>query len=77
MPLRDIFMMCSLNEGILMQLPNEREASRADMARRLSEHTAITLPQATDLVRCLGMDWSSLVREAKLIKALLPGRVAP
>lgn len=38
-PLRNIFMIRSLNEGILMQLPDEREASRTDMARRLSEHT--------------------------------------
>lgn len=38
-----------------------------DVVKRLMQETGIREAQARDLVRLIGLDWSSLVREAKLI----------
>lgn len=38
-----------------------------DVVQRLVRETGISEAQARDLVRLIGLDWSSLVREAKLI----------
>ncbi|CDX31797.1 hypothetical protein MPLA_1530023 [Mesorhizobium sp. ORS 3359] len=38
-----------------------------DVVKRLMQETGISEAQARDLVRLIGLDWSSLVREAKLI----------
>lgn len=38
-----------------------------DVVQRLVQETGISEAQARELVRLIGPDWSSLVREAKLI----------
>ncbi|RWE73903.1 MAG: hypothetical protein EOS42_18605 [Mesorhizobium sp.] len=38
-----------------------------DVVQRPVRETGISEAQASDLVRLIGLDWSSLVREAKLI----------
>ncbi|RWB77133.1 MAG: hypothetical protein EOQ50_09465 [Mesorhizobium sp.] len=38
-----------------------------DVVQRLVRETGISEAQARELVRLIGLDWSSLVREAKLI----------
>jgi hypothetical protein len=40
----------------------------ASLVRRLVQETGITEPQAIDLVAILGANWSSLVREARIIR---------
>ena len=41
---------------------------RVTMARRLVDETGITEAQARELVSFLGLNWASLVREARLSK---------
>jgi len=41
---------------------------RSIVARRLVDETGITETQARELVSFLGLNWSSLVREARLLK---------
>lgn len=43
-------------------------AGRAWLAKRLVQETGITEAEASDLVTMLGTDWSSLLREARLLK---------
>lgn len=38
-----------------------------DVVKRLVQETGISEAQARELVHLIGLDWSSLVREAKLI----------
>jgi hypothetical protein len=53
-------------------MPTEREKpeneGRAEMIQRLVEETGITAAEAADLITMLGVAWSSLVREARLLK---------
>jgi hypothetical protein len=44
------------------------DLSRAGTIQRLVKETGITETEASDLLTLLGSDWSSLVREAKLLK---------
>lgn len=41
---------------------------RGTMARRLADETGITEVQARELVSFLGLNWASLVREARLLR---------
>jgi hypothetical protein len=43
-------------------------SGRAWLAKRLVQETGITEAEAADLVMLIGVDWSSLVREARLLK---------
>ena len=43
-------------------------AGRAWLIQRLVKETAVTETEASDLVMLLGVNWSSLVREARLLK---------
>jgi hypothetical protein len=47
---------------------DHRRAEAGAAAVRLAKETGITEAEATDLVAILGMNWSSLVREARLLK---------
>ncbi|MEQ1956897.1 hypothetical protein [Mesorhizobium sp. CN2-181] len=53
-------------------MPLDNEDAQRTQARaaavRLAKETGITGVQATDLVALLGMNWSSLIREARLQK---------
>ena len=44
------------------------KAPLSPMVERLMRETGISQTQARDLVIMLGVDWSSLVREARLIR---------
>lgn len=44
-----------------------RAENIAAAAVRLANETGITEPQARDLISLLGLDWSSLIREARLL----------
>jgi hypothetical protein len=41
---------------------------RAELIQRLVEATGVTEAEAADLIAVLGVNWSSLVREARLLK---------
>ena len=43
-----------------------------DVVKRLVQETGISEAQARELVHLIGLDWSSLVREAKLIASRPP-----
>jgi len=43
-------------------------AGRTWLIERLVKETAVTETEASDLVMLLGVNWSSLVREARLLK---------
>lgn len=45
-----------------------RSQGKASLVLRLVREIGITESQATDLVAILGTDWSSLVREARIIR---------
>ena len=45
------------------------DLSRAGTIERLVRETGITEGEASDLLTVLGTDWSSLVREARILKA--------
>jgi hypothetical protein len=45
---------------------NDNQTSH-DVVKRLVRETGVSEAQARELVRLIGLDWSSLVREAKLI----------
>ncbi|MER8980546.1 hypothetical protein [Mesorhizobium sp. M0510] len=38
------------------------------LARRLSEEVGISEPDARDLIKLIGTDWNSLLREARFLK---------
>ena len=46
----------------------DKADSKAWLIKRLVQETGITEAEASDLVTLLGMDWSSLVREARVLK---------
>jgi hypothetical protein len=46
----------------------EQKRELEAVIRRLARETGITLEQARFLVSILGSEWSSLVREARIIK---------
>lgn len=49
--------------------PHETDdLSRAATIQRLVKETGITETEASDLVTVLGSDWSSLVREARILR---------
>ena len=39
------------------------------LIERLAAETGISEPQARELVRLLGVDWSSLIREARILRS--------
>ena len=39
------------------------------LIKRLAAETGISEPQARELVRLLGVDWSSLIREARILRS--------
>ena len=45
----------------------DRNPTLADYVKRLVQETGISEAQALELIRLIGLDWSSLVREAKLL----------
>jgi hypothetical protein len=47
--------------------PNSQD-SLMSLAQRLAKETGITESEAADLVSVLGTNWSSLVREARVIR---------
>jgi hypothetical protein len=47
--------------------PNSQDRLMS-LAQRLAKETGITEPEAADLVIVLGTIWSSLVREARVIR---------
>ena len=48
--------------------PDKPKRSSGPVIQRLVKETGITEGQARELVSLLGVNWSSLVREAKLLK---------
>ena len=46
----------------------DKALDRAWLIQRLAKETGVSEAEAPDLVRLLGTDWSSLVREARLLK---------
>ena len=50
-------------------IPDKPDGSaRAGLIQRLVKETGITEAEASDLLSLLGTDWSSLVREAHILK---------
>jgi len=47
--------------------PPRQWAAQDQTAARLVQHTGISKKQAEDLIKLLGLDWASLLREAKLM----------
>jgi len=47
-------------------------AATDDMARRLARETGITEAQARELIDFLGLNWASLLREARMLKNRKP-----
>lgn len=54
-----------------------KSEGEASLARRLALEIGITEPQAAELVAVLGANWSSLVREARVILRDETGRMKP
>ncbi|MEW6630566.1 MAG: hypothetical protein AB1440_06830 [Pseudomonadota bacterium] len=51
-------------------MPDDKEnPTFEDLVKRLVEETGITEAQALELVLLIGLNWSSLVREAKALKS--------
>ena len=50
------------------QMVSERGTARAALAQRLVRDTGISEEQALELIAALGTDWSSLVREARIMR---------
>ena len=48
--------------------PDKPKSMNGPVVQRLVEETGITEDQARELVALLGMNWSSLLREARLLK---------
>jgi hypothetical protein len=48
-----------------------------EMVRRLIADTGISEMQARELVMLIGMDWSSLVREARLLRVSMQAALNP
>lgn len=46
---------------------NQKLAEARAGAKRLASETGITEAQATDLIAVLGLNWPSLIREARLL----------
>lgn len=56
-------------EILVTQQPDKtNDLSRAPTIQRLVQETGITEAEASGLLTVLGSDWSSLVREARLLK---------
>jgi hypothetical protein len=51
----------------MIEQPNSQDGLLS-LAQRLVKETSITESEAADLVSVLGTDWSSLVREARVIR---------
>lgn len=49
------------------EAPDDRSEIRMQTVRRLVEEVGISEAEAMELTRMLGADWSSLLREARLI----------
>jgi hypothetical protein len=49
-------------------MANSRTETREAVAAKLATATGISIAQARELVEALGMQWSSLIREANLLK---------
>ncbi|SFP86670.1 hypothetical protein SAMN03159463_05025 [Mesorhizobium sp. NFR06] len=50
----------------------ERDDKAADLANaveRLVRETGVTKQQAAELILLIGMNWASLIREAKILRA--------
>jgi hypothetical protein len=56
---------------------SERLAIARHIAQRLVSATGITEGQATELVTLLGWEWSSLLREARMIREPKRGPQSP
>ena len=54
---------------MVKQLAHDRRAGELFMVRYLCEQTGITEKQARELIRQLGLDQSSLLREARILAA--------
>ena len=52
----------------LLDGDDQKRAEARAAATRLVMETGITNAEATDLVAVLGMNWPSLIREARLLK---------
>ena len=48
--------------------PDKPKSMNGPVVQRLVKETGITEDQARELVAVLGMNWSSLLREARLLK---------
>ena len=48
-------------------MTKDNEALEA-LAKTLAEHCDITVTQAREIIRLVGIEWGSLVREARLLK---------
>lgn len=55
--------------------PDRPSSGHAWLAKRLSEETSITEAEATELIVMLGTNWSSLVREAHIIRKRRPPKL--
>jgi hypothetical protein len=44
------------------------DLGRAGLIRQLVKETGVTEAEASDLITMLGVNWASLVREARLLK---------
>ncbi len=49
-------------------MSDDKAAAHEELAERLANHTGVTVEQARELIRMLGVDWSSLVREATALR---------
>lgn len=55
--------------GLVTKQPDKTDdLSRAGTIQRLVKETGITEAEASDLLTLIGSDWSSLVREARLVR---------
>lgn len=53
---------------------DERITSQTGLAERLVRDTGISVEEARELIAMLGLDWSSLVREARILRKRGPSR---
>jgi hypothetical protein len=73
LPLRNSHLMVPVNViGKPMVDESERLAASRNVAQRLVSETGITEQEAVELIGFLGLNWSSLVREARLLPKLRP-----
>ena len=60
-----------------MSAEQQSGALKDDIIRRLIADTGISEMQARELVMLIGMDWSSLVREARLLRVSIQAALNP